>query len=860
MLFEEESNYEILPPSKEGKERITKFVDVILPVPVEGKFTYRLPQELNDTAKEGARVVVSFGKRRILTGIISRVHQEVPQKHQAKYILELLDEIPVVNLAQLTLWQWIADYYMCTLGEVMNVALPSGLKLSSTSRVQLNPNFAHLQEQYGIPLNAKEQLLIDHLQGDTALTFDQVTAILQLKSIYPVLKSLLFKEAILIFEEIKEKYKPKVIRKIRLTKIYMSDREMLTDLLDSLKNAKRNALKQEDVILKYLSELPVEAPESKHLQGLPKSVFAKSGISESALQTLIKKGIFEEFEVIVSRFEEYENEKLSIIQLSGYQQEKVSEIEQFFGLDNQNVPHQKSTVLLHGVTGSGKTEMYISLVNKVLASGKQVLFLLPEIALTTQIVGRLKKVFGSKLGVYHSKFSDNERVEVWKGVQDSRFPIVVGVRSSIFLPFSNLGLIVVDEEHDPSYKQYDPAPRYNARDVALVLASIHKAKVLLGSATPSLESYYQAQHEKYGFVRANKRFGDAQLPEIKLVNMSIERKQKTVKYNFSSLMLASIDENLQKKEQTILFQNRRGFAPHLSCEECSWIPTCMNCAVSLTFHLYSNELRCHYCGYRESPPSACISCGSNKIKTVGFGTEKIEDELKLIYPEAAIQRMDLDTTRSKYSYQTIIEDFTNQNIDILVGTQMVTKGLDFDHVSLVGVFDIDRLIHFPDFRSHERTFQLITQVSGRAGRKDKKGMVLIQTSKPQHPLLDRITSHDYEGFYADEIAEREKHFYPPFSRVINITVKSEEHTLALEAATELALKLKAVLGEGRVLGPEAALIEKIRNQYLQNVMVKLERDKINLKAVKQLIKEQMQGLTSNKQYKTLLVVPDVDVI
>ncbi len=851
MLFDENEIEKPKQASQKGnKERITFFVEVILPVPVEGKFTYRLPLELNGIVKEGARVVVNFGKRRVLTGIVFRVHQEAPKTYQAKYILELLDEIPVVYPSQLALWEWLADYYMCTIGEVMNVALPSGLKLSSMSRVQLNPNFEHLQTQYNISLTAKEQLLLDHLQGDSSLTFDQIGEILAVKNIYSIIKSLILKEAILVFEEIKEKYKPKIIRKIRLTKPYLADREMLNDLLNSLKNHK-----QQDVILKYLTEIPIDTAENIHLQGLPKTVFTKSGISESSLQTLIKKHIFEEFEVIVSRFQEFENETLNTIKLNEYQKEKVSEILQLF--DGNGLP-QKNTVLLHGITGSGKTEMYIEIVNKMLNQGKQVLFLLPEIALTTQIVSRLKKVFGVKLGVYHSKFSDNERVEVWKGVQDSRFPIVAGVRSSIFLPFNNLGLIIVDEEHDSSYKQYDPAPRYNARDVALVLAGMHKAKVLLGSATPSLESYYQAQQGKYGFVVANKRFGEANLPEIKLINMSIERKQKTVKYNFSSLMLASIDENLQKKEQTILFQNRRGFAPHLSCEECSWIPTCMNCAVSLTFHLYSNELRCHYCGYREAPPSACLSCGSTKIKTVGFGTEKIEDELKLVYPEAVIQRMDLDTTRSKYSYQTIIEDFTNRQIDILVGTQMVTKGLDFDHVSLVGVFDIDRLIHFPDFRSHERTFQLITQVSGRAGRKDKKGTVLIQTSKPQHPLLDRIMSHDYEGFYEDESRERQKHFYPPFSRIITITVKSEEQTLAIDAAHELAQKLKTVLGEGRVLGPEAAMIEKIRNQYLQNIMIKLERDKINLKAVKQLIKEQMEGLTSNKRYKSLQIVPNVD--
>jgi len=853
LLFNEEHRIKKKLAEEKDLKEVNKnsfFAEVVLPIPVEGRFTYRIPDEFGEKVKEGARAVVNFGKRRVLTGIVVKVHQQAPHNLQAKYILELLDEQPLINNYQLRFWEWIADYYMCHLGEVMNVALPSGLKLSSLSKVQFNPSFVALQAQHQIPLSAKEQILIDHLAGDNALTFEQIANLLNIKNVYPIIKSLLFKEAIIVFEELKEKYKPKIIKKIRLTKHYLADVEQLTSLLDAMTLQKRNLSKQQDVILKYLAEIPADASASTHQQGLSKSTFLKAGISESSLHALIKKGVFEEFEEVVTRFEEYDTMPLQKITLTDYQQEIVRQIEKIF--------QEKQTVLLHGITGSGKTEMYIDLINKTLDKGQQVLFLLPEIALTTQIVSRLKKVLGAKLGVYHSRFSDNERVEVWKGVWENRFPVVAGVRSSIFLPFNNLGLIIVDEEHDSSYKQYDPAPRYNARDTALVLAHIHQAKVLLGSATPSLESYYQARQGKYGFIKADKRFGEAQLPEIQLVNMSIERKQKTLKYNFSSLMLQAIEENLQKKEQTILFQNRRGFAPYLTCQECSWIPTCINCAVSLTFHLASNELRCHYCGYRESPPACCQNCGSTKIKTVGFGTEKIEDELKLIYPEIAVQRMDLDTTRSKYSYQTIIEDFANQNIDVLVGTQMVTKGLDFDHVSLVGIFDVDRLIHFPDFRSHERTFQLLTQVSGRAGRKDKKGIVLIQTAKPQHPLLQRVVKHDYEGFYQDEIIEREKHFYPPFSRVINITVKADEQNLSIEAASELAQRLKAVLGEGRVLGPVPALIEKIRNQYLQNVMVKLERDKINLKAVKQLIKEQTVGLTSNKKYKTLHIVLDVD--
>jgi primosomal protein N' (replication factor Y) (superfamily II helicase) len=841
-------------PVPETPERLTLFAEVILPVPVAGTFTYRVPHELNDHLLPGARVVVPFGKRRILTAIVRQIHQNPPKNYQAKYIMELLDERPVVSEPQLALWEWVADYYMCTLGEVMNVALPAGMKLSSESRIQLHPDFAVRLLNADLPdlaFSAKEQRLIDALQDNDSYTFAQAAELLEVQQISHIVKSLLQKEVVLIYEEVKDKYRPKLAKRVRLATGYIGDEIALAELLDRLAAHKKND-GQTQVLMRYFALLPFQAGFEAHREGVLKSSLMDGGLSESSLKTLLKNQVLEEYETIVPRFGDSSDALLSNIQLTDYQKEIAGQVLNCF--------EEKNVVLLHGVTGSGKTEIYIELIRQVLATGQQVLFLLPEIALTTQIVGRLRKVFGNQMGVYHSRFSDNERVEVWRGVLTDRFPLVVGVRSAILLPLSQVGLIIVDEEHDPSYKQYDPAPRYHARDLAMVMAHQHQAKVLLGSATPSLESYWMATQGRYALVKADRRYNDAELPGIELVNTSVERKLKKLKGEFSSLMLDSVEARLQRKEQVILFQNRRGYAPHLTCDECGWVPKCANCDVSLTYHLQNNELRCHYCGYRESPPSQCHDCSATKIRPVGYGTEKLEDELKLLLPSAAVQRMDLDTTRSKHSYQHIIEDFANQKIDVLVGTQMVTKGLDFDHVSLVGVFDIDRLLHYPDFRAHERAFQLVTQVSGRAGRKQTKGQVLVQTGNPLHPVLAQVVAHDYEGFYRAEIGERFAHGYPPFMRLIRLTVKGEDLGHVADAAAELAGRLRGQLGASRVLGPEAPPVERIRNLYLRDVLVKLERDKVDLKKVKRFILDTIQEIGGGKNYRQLLVVPDVDPI
>jgi len=824
-------------------ERITLFVDVILPIPIPKLFTYRIPFELNEIVQVGSRAIVQFGNKKVLTAVIAKIHQTPPQHYQAKYILELLDTEPLVTQRQLDLFAWMADYYLCTIGEVMNIALPSGLKISSQSMIELNPN--GMPEEF--ELTEKEQKLLDILKEKKALAYQEAVVFLELKNIYHIIKSLTEKELIIVYEEVKERYQPKKVKKIRLTRDYLDK----ADLEKLFKYLEDKEPKQLDVLLLYLRNVPVFRDWTLNETGLEKSVFRSNPqVSNSSVETLIKNGVFEEFEIIVSRFADIQPADSYELQLTEYQQQAVDKIMELF--------EDKETVLLHGITGSGKTEIYIDLIQKVLDSGSQVLYLLPEIALTTQIVARLRKIFGDKMGVYHSKFSDNERVEVWKGVINQKFSFVVGVRSAVFLPFDNLGLIIVDEEHEPSYKQNEPAPRYHARDVAVLIARMQQAKVLLGSATPAVESYYNAQMEKYGFIALRKRFGNAQLPDIELVDMKEEKKQKKMKQNYSSVMFSGIEDTLSKHEQVILFQNRRGYSPYLNCSDCGWIPKCNNCNVSLTYHQHSTELRCHYCGFKMAVPQSCFACGSTKMKSVGYGTEKLEDDLKNLLPEAKVRRMDLDTTRQKNAYQNIINDFETGQIDILVGTQMISKGLDFDKVSLVGIFDADRLLYFADFRSHERAFQLITQVSGRAGRRDIKGKVIIQTNTPEHPTLQRVLKNDYEGFYDEEILEREKYSYPPFARLIKLTVRHREKDITKDAAQVLTELLREQLGKPRVLGPESPLIDRIRNQYIKHILVKLEREKINLKAVKEFVAKQCQNVMLMKQFKSVQVVIDVD--
>ncbi|KQS23801.1 primosomal protein N' [Dyadobacter sp. Leaf189] len=826
------------------EEETTLFTDLILPVPVPALFTYRVPREMAGLVKVGARVIVQFGKKRVITAVIAHIHGTPPAKYQAKYILELLDEQPIITSHQLELFKWVAEYYLCNIGEVLNVALPAGLKITSQSRIQINPEF-----DYEDLLTEQELLVVEEIKKHQTLSYEEVERLLQKSNITAIIKSLVGKRAVILYEEVKERYKPKVVKKIRLTNAYLTN-ESLSALAASLEKSP----KQQDILLKYLSHIPVYNNPDLNQKGLDKSVFGgDESVSASSLNTLIKRGIFEQFEIFISRFDDIPAGNTVNISLTETQKLAAAEIQEHF--------KTKEVVLLHGITGSGKTEVYIDQIRQVLEGGSQVLFLLPEIALTTQIVVRLRKVFGDVMGIYHSKFSDNERVEVWKGILDGKFQFVVGVRSAIFLPFDNLGLIIVDEEHESSYKQHDPAPRYNARDVAVIMSYMHKGKTLLGSATPSLESYYHSKSGRYGLVEMKQRFGNAALPTFELIDIKKEKKMKKMKNEFSSVLIDQLQHNLNHKEQTILFQNRRGYSPYMQCEECNWISECANCDVSLTYHMKARELRCHYCGHKEEVPRTCPNCGSTKVKTMGYGTEKIEEEINLMFPEARVQRMDLDTTRAKNAYQQIIQEFEEGGIDILVGTQMVSKGLDFDNVSVVGIFDADRIIHFPEFRASERAFQMLTQVSGRAGRRaDKPGKVLIQTANPAQKLLERIIENDYIGMYESEIIEREKYSYPPFTRLIKVTVKHIDEATANKAAHVLAAKLVENLGLSRVLGPQPPLVERVRNLFLFDILIKLEREKINFKAAKSFIQEKVIDILTDKTLKSIQVVIDVDCL
>ncbi|MBD2702657.1 primosomal protein N' [Spirosoma sp. BT702] len=827
-------------------EEVTFFADLILPIPVPRLFTYRVPRGMADLVKIGARVIVPFGKNnsRVMTAIVARLHNSPPTAYQARYISEVLDEYPLVTGYQLELFRWMAEYYMCCVGEVMNVALPSGLKISSQSKVQYNPDF-----DYPELLTEFEEVLLTELKKHPALSYEELGRLAGEGSNVPALiKSLVGKKAVIVFEEVREKYIPKMIRKVRLHTNY-EEREQLLVLLNRLEKLP----KQQEVVMRYLRHVPVQMNPSLNQKGLDKTILNQDDeISQSSLTTLVKNGVFETFEIIQPRFSDTLSPQVEI-KLTDYQRSASENIMKQF--------EQQNIVLLHGITGSGKTEVYIDLIQQALASGTQVLYLLPEIALTAQIVVRLQRVFGDKMGIYHSKFSDNERVEVWKGVVSGQYQFVVGVRSSVFLPFDNLGLIIVDEEHETSYKQHDPAPRYHARDVAMMLAHWQQAKVLLGSATPSLETYYQAKLGRYGLVELFQRFGDATLPNILLVNTQQEKRQKLMKHEFSSVLYTALEMNMERKEQSILFQNRRGYSPYMQCEDCDWTAECNNCAVSLTYHQRDAELRCHYCGHKDPVPRTCPACGSTKVRTIGFGTEKLEDQLQIFFPGSRVLRMDLDTTRAKNAYQQIIQEFESGQVDILVGTQMITKGLDFDNVSLVGIFDADRLIHFPDFRATERAFQMLTQVSGRAGRRaGRQGTVLIQTANPQQPILQKIITNDYKGLFEEEIQERQDFNYPPFSRLIKLTVRHTDKITSSKAAQRLADELTDALGSSRVLGPEEPLVERIRNQFLFDILVKIERDKVNVKAVKSYIQERINDILTDKGLRQVSIIADVDCL
>jgi len=812
----------------------TYFVDVILPLAIGKTYTYRIPGQFDEEIVVGKRVVVQFGKTKIYSAIVYNVHENPPERYEAKYILDVLDEDPIVKTEQLSLWEWIADYYLCHVGEVMQAALPSALKLASETKIIA----ADLDAVERNELNDKEYLILDALDIAPEIKVSDIVKLLGQKTVLPILKGLLEKGIIQISEEINERYKPKKKAFVRMNPIY-NEPETKRLLLESLNRAP----KQMDAVMSYIHLSRKQEQVSKA------ELLEQSGSGTSALKALVNKDVFIVEERIVSRFFEDNDEPLKEVKLSHEQQNAFNQINADFS--------EKDIVLLHGVTASGKTEIYIRLIHEALEKGKCALYLLPEIALTTQIIERLRFHFGAIIGVYHSRLSENERAEVWKKVLNGEFQIILGARSSVFLPFDNLGLVIVDEEHEVSYKQFDPAPRYQARDTAIFLGYLHKAKVLLGSATPSIESYYNAKAGKYGLVTLNQRYGAAQLPEIEIVSLKADIKQKTANPYFTPILIKSIEEALSKKEQVILFQNRRGHTPFLLCATCGYSPKCIHCDVSLTYHKSSGQLHCHYCGFREDLIQVCPACGSTHIENKGFGTQRIEEELGFLLPDAKMARLDLDSTRSKYSFEKILNDFAEHRFDILIGTQMVTKGLDFGKVSLIGIINADSLINYPDFRAFERSFSMLSQVSGRAGRRDIQGKVIIQAYATGHRILEQVVNHDYETMFLTEVTERKNYGYPPFFRLIKIEVKHKDNFLVVDCANRLGISLRQQFGE-RVLGPEQPLIGRVRNYYINTILLKVERASVSISKVKEVLKDIFQNYNADKQNKGSFLHIDVD--
>jgi primosomal protein N' (replication factor Y) len=816
----------------------TYFADVILPVPLAKLFTYRLPNEMIGYVTVGSRIIVPFGKKKVLTGIVGSIHETPPEAYESKYIYDLLDDKPLITEHQLALFNWISEYYLCHIGEVLKASLPAGLKLSSESIVQLNPDLDLDIDE----LNPKEKLIIDALIHKDYLSFSEIEKILKQKNIHRLINKLTKNGYVFVIDEIKQKYKPKKIKKIRLINDFL-EASHLEELIKSLEKRK----KQQEVIVSYLEQTQTTENPSANEKGIEKSLFLKTGISTSSLKTLINNDVFEEFEIIVSRFKEIPDHLEPAKDLNPIQQIAYDQL--WSNFEETNIQ------LLHGVTGSGKTELYIHLIQAIIENGQQVLYLLPEIALTTQIVSRLRKVFGDKMAVYHSKFSDNERVETFREVGSGKFQLIVGVRSSVFLPFQDLGLIIVDEEHDSSYKQYEPAPRYNARDTAIMLGVIHHAKVVLGTATPSVESYYNAKHGQWGYVPLLERFGNSQFPEI--VPINTKQLVKDAQSSFSTVLFDEIKLVTDKEKQVLIFQNRRGYAPFLKCKQCETIPSCKNCNVSLTYHMYTNELRCHYCGYVSGIPSNCESCGSQQIETIGAGTEKIEEDIQLLFPALKVGRMDADTTRNKNALQTLIDNFQSHKLDVLVGTQMISKGLDFDDVELVGIFDADKMLYYPDFRASERTFQLILQVSGRAGRRETPGKVIVQVSNPYHPTIQQAITNDFEGFYFHELAERQRFHYPPFTRLIKLVIRDESRQTSEQIAREVYTLLCTRLSKKMVLGPQEPMVNRIRNKFIYEIFIKMDRGK-GVAETKKFLQLVIERIYSKPNNRTAYITIDVD--
>lgn len=817
------------------------FAQVILPLPLHDSYTYRVPDDLQDKIGPGQRVVVQFGKKKFYAALVTSLSKTPPENIEIKSISQLLDDKPVVLSNNFELWKWIAEYYCCTLGDIFKAALPSGLKLESKSKIFLTAN----EEETGI--SEKEFVIIQRLKQKD-ITLDELQKNLDEKFSYAALKNLLQKKIVGIEEKISQKYKPKTETFIKLHSNIKTE-ELLNSAINSLGKAKKQKL----LLFHFAEKTKVFEKEVKPAIN-KKELLEGTDFSASILDALVKKKILQKFQKQVSRIEKRFNGQVSINLLNKHQEKALAEIQDKF---TSNL-----VTLIHGVTASGKTEIYIHLIDEIIKKGKQALYLVPEIALTTQIVQRLKNSFGEKVGIYHSRLNNQERVEIWEKLlqfqsnPEKGYQVILGARSAVFMPFSNLGLIIVDEEHENSFKQFDPAPRYNARDMAVVLGMQNNARVLLGSATPSFETYFNTFTGKYGLVNLFQRHTNVELPEIQVVDLKKAYKKKQMHSVLTHELYELINGALEKQEQVILFQNRRGYSPFVQCFTCGWIPKCINCDVSLTYHKFKKRLTCHYCGFNISLPGSCDECGSHEIKSRGFGTEKIEDELKPLFPNAKISRMDLDSTQRKHAFEKIIHELETHKTDILIGTQMVTKGLDFDHVSVVGILNADNLINFPDFRAHERTYQLISQVSGRAGRKHRQGKVIVQTTQPDHPLLQLIQQQDYPSVYKFLMEERKLFRYPPFYRLIKIVVKHKNQETVNRVAHLLGEQLRSNK-EFIVLGPEFPLVSKIQLWHHKEIWLKINR-KSNQKKIKQFVLQRIGKIKGLPENSNCTVNVDVD--
>jgi primosomal protein N' (replication factor Y) len=821
----------------DSTDRLATFVDVIVPLHVPLTYTYRVMREQEADLGIGKRVAVQFGAKKVYAAIIHHIHHQPPPKYEAKYILEVLDETPTTDERGLKFWKWIADYYMCNIGDVMQAALPASLKMQSQTSVVLNDT-SLLEET---ELSDKEHLIVDVLLKRGSLLVDEVAELVQLKNVFSLLKSLYTKGIIVMQEQVDERYKPKLITCIGLNETYTENEGAMQQIFAQLEKKEP----QLNLLLAFLHL------KNEHVNIDKKLLLQKSGASESTLQTLIKKQIFFTYNLQVDRLQYSPSTKAESFELNEWQQSAFEQI--------KHQCTQKDVVLLHGITSSGKTHVYVKLIEEQLSTGKQVLFLVPEIALTSQMIARVSKYFGDECMSYNSRYSANERAEIWQKVKNGHLKVLIGARSALFLPYMQLGLIIVDEEHETSYKQHDPAPRYHARDAAIVLAQLHQCKIILGSATPAFETYYNASTGKYGLVKLEQRHGNVKLPEIVTANIAEDKRTKKMSGSFTEMLMQEMESALKKGEQVILFQNRRGFAPIYECEDCHHVVKCTNCDISLTYHKYNDSLKCHCCGYTIPRMVSCEACGSQKVELKGLGTEKIEDELSVFFPETRILRLDWESTRSKSGHAEIIHRFQSHEADILVGTQMLSKGLDFPGVSLVGVINADQLLHFPDFRAHERAYQLLTQVSGRAGRSKKQGKVIIQTNMPNHRVIQSVINQQYEALYTDSINERKEFAYPPYTRLITIRLKDKDSNVVHRCAQLLYERLHQKL-KSELIGPQSPVVSRIKSYYIREILLKIDKKAMNINQVKQFIDQCITYTLDQREFKRCIIQADVDPI